>query len=420
MDREYFKFIKEKMKLENYRKIVGRHAIDELVYLAEKLQGKTIQMINSTAVGGGVAEILHRIVPLMNELGVRTYWDVIRGDDDFFYVTKAFHNALHGKGNNISPEMFKIFIRNTEENLQTMRLNGDVIFIHDPQPIGLVQAKEKLNAKWLWRCHIDVSSPLPQAWEFIRPYVESFDAAVFSAPQFAKSLPIRQFLIAPSIDPISDKNKDLPEHYIISVLEKYRLDPERPIVMQVSRYDILKDPIGVIDAYKMIRDDVDCQLALVGSGASDDPESAEVLKEVQERAMDDPNIHVIFIPQNPNLSIETNALQRGATIILQKSIREGFALTVSEALWKGKPVIASAVGGIPLQIKHNITGVLVHSVEGTAIAIKRLLNNPELAKNLGENGKRFVKQNFLITRHLKDYLMLFLILLTGKSGVFEI
>ncbi len=408
------------MKLERYREIVGRHTIDELIFLAEKLQGKTIQMINSTAIGGGVAEILHRMVPLMNELGVKTYWDVIRGDEEFFFVTKTLHNALHGRGNNITPEMLNIFMRNTEENLQMMRLNGDIIFIHDPQPIGLVQAKEKLNTKWVWRCHIDVSSPVPQAWDFINPYVGKFDAAVFSAPQFAKPLPIRQFIIAPSIDPLSDKNKELPEYYITSVLEKYGLDPERPIVMQVSRYDRLKDPMGVIDAYKMIKDDVDCQLALVGSGASDDPESAEVLKEVQEKTIDDPNIHVIFIPQNPALSIETNALQRGATIILQKSLKEGFALTVSEALWKEKPVIASAVGGIPLQIKHNITGILVHSIEGTAMAIKRLLKNPELAKTLGRNGKRFVKQNFLITRHLKDYLMLFLIILTGKSGVIEI
>jgi len=408
------------MKLEKYREIVGRHTIDELIFLAEKLQGKTIQMINSTAVGGGVAEILHRMVPLMNELGIKTYWDVIRGDEEFFYVTKTLHNALHGRGNNITPEMLNIFIRNTEENLQMMRLNGDIIFVHDPQPVGLIQAKERINAKWVWRCHIDISSPVSQAWEFIKPYVEKFDGAVFSAPQFTKPLPIRQFLIAPSIDPLSDKNKELSWDFVSGVLEKYGLDPERPIVMQVSRYDRLKDPLGVIEAYKMIRNDVDCQLALVGSGASDDPESAEVLKEVQERASDDPNIHVLFIPQTPNLSIETNALQRGATIILQKSLREGFALTVSEALWKGKPVIASAVGGIPLQIKQNITGILVHSIEGTALAIKRLLNNPELSKTLGENGKRFVKQNFLITRHLKDYLMLFLILLTGKSGVFEI
>jgi trehalose synthase len=407
------------MKLEQYGEIAGRHTINELVFLSEKLQKNVIQMINSTAVGGGVAEILNRMVPLMNELGVKTYWDVIRGDDDFFYVTKALHNALHGRGNSITPEMLSVFFRNTEENLKMMRLNGDIIFIHDPQPIGLIQAKEKTKAKWVWRCHIDVSSPVPQAWEFIKPFVEKFDAAVFSAPQFAKPLPIRQFLIAPSIDPLSDKNKELPQHYINSVLEKYGLDPEKPILMQVSRFDRLKDPLGVIEAYKMIRDDVDCQLALVGSGATDDPESADVLKEVQGKAEDDPNIHVIFIPQNPNLSIETNALQRGATIILQKSLKEGFALTVSEALWKGKPVIASAVGGIPLQIKHNITGILVHSIEGTALAIKRLLNNSEFAKSLGENGKRYVKQNFLITRHLKDYLMLFLILITGKSGIIK-
>jgi len=408
------------MKIERYRDIVGSHTIDELYILADKLKNKTIQMINSTAVGGGVAEILNRMVPMMNDIGVKTYWDVIRGDEDFFQATKYLHNALHGKESDTPEGMHEVFLQNTKNNIEWLKFNGDIIVIHDPQPIGLVQVKEGVNARWIWRCHIDVSSPQPSAWDFIQPFVEKYDAAVFSAPQFSKPVSIRQFLVAPSIDPLSDKNRELPREFVRAALEKYGLDPARPIVMQVSRYDRLKDPIGVIHAYKMIKDNIDCQLALVGSGASDDPESSEVLKEVQELASDDPDIHIIFLPSGPKVSIETNALQRGATIILQKSLREGFALTISEALWKGKPVIASAVGGIPLQVKHNITGILVHSVEGTASAIRRLLQNRELARKLGLNGREFVRQNFLITRHMRDYLMLFLIVLAGKSGVIEI
>jgi len=393
-------------KLEDYATIVGNHVIEELQLLAEKLGGKVIQTINSTAVGGGVAEILQRLVPLLNDLGVQIRWEVIRGGRAFFEATKAFHNSLQGKEVDISTELFKIFLETTEQNLQLIDLYGDIIFVHDPQPVALVKARSQTKAYWLWRCHIDLSNPNQVVWDFLRPFVEQYDAVVFSAANFSQSLPIKQFLIPPSIDPLSNKNKELTSEFVRDTLEKYQIDPKRPIITQISRFDRLKDQVGLIKAYRQVRRNFDCQLVLAGGEAEDDPEGAQVLKEVEEAAGEDPDIHVLLLP--PTADLEINALQRGATIIVQKSLREGFGLTVTEALWKGKPVIASAVGGIPLQIKNNLTGILVHSIEGTAYAIKNLLSNPEYARELGKNGREHVRQHFLLTRHLKDYLLLFL------------
>jgi len=250
----------------------------------------------------------------------------------------------------------------------------------------------------------------------LRDFVIDYDAAIFSAPNFAQQLPIRQFMISPSIDPLSDKNRELPSEIIDSVLNKYNLDKGKPIIAQISRFDYLKDPVGVIQAFEMVRKGMDCQLVLAGGTATDDPESEKVLKEVMERASDNPDIHILLIP--PESDIEINALQRAATIILQKSIKEGFGLTVTEALWKGKPVVASAVGGISLQVKNRFTGLLCHSVEGAAYAIKRLLSNPEYARWLGNNGREHIRQNFLLTRHLKEYLLLFISLYYNTDEIY--
>jgi len=258
----------------------------------------------------------------------------------------------------------------------------------------------------MWRCHIDLSAPDPQAWEFLRPWVERYHAAVFSAPQFARKLPIDQVLIAPSIDPLADKNRDLDPAIVEAVVTGLGIDPERPLLTQVSRFDRLKDPLGVMEAYRLVRRYNDCQLLLVGGAATDDPEGTQVVAECRERAGEDPDIHVVELP--PTANVEINALQRASTVILQKSLREGFGLTVAEALWKGKPVVAGAVGGIPLQITHKYSGILAHTVEGTAYWIKQLLNAPDFARRLGENGREHVRWNFLLTRHLRDYLLLFL------------
>lgn len=403
MDKEIYHHAKA--KLQDYVPLVGRSTIEALNALAGRLSGKVVQNINSTYTGGGVAEILTRMVPLLNQLGVDARWTTIKGDDRFFGVTKKFHNALHGKAEHVSPEDFSIFLEVSRKNLEELKFNGDIIFVHDPQPVVLISKKQEIGERWVWRCHIDVSNPNEDVWEFLRNYVVEYDATVFSAPNFARKLPNRQFLIHPSIDPLSDKNKDLPSEIIDSVLHKYGLDKEKPMIVQVSRFDYLKDPIGVIEAFEMVRKNIPCQLVLAGGTATDDPESDKVLQEVNDRASSNPDIHVLLIP--PESDIEINALQRAASVIMQKSIKEGFGLTVTEGLWKGKPVVASAVGGIQLQIKNKFTGLLCHSIEGAAFAIRLLLSNPEYAQWLGKNGLEHVRQNFLITRHLKDYLMLF-------------
>jgi len=403
-------------RIHDYEPVVGKNTVDELQLLAGKLSGTVVQNINSTAVGGGVAEILNRMVPLLRELGVDARWDVIKGGQEFFDVTKKFHNALHGRRETITQEMYDTFLENGQENLKTMQLCGDIIFVHDPQPITLIGKKEEMNSRWIWRCHIDVSNPDPDVFGFLLPYIERYDASVFSAPSFTRKLSIRQFLIAPSIDPLCKKNMELSQETIDGVLEKFGLDAKVPIVTQISRFDYLKDPVGVIEAFKLVRKNVRCQLVLAGGTATDDPESDKVLAEVRERAQGDRDIHILLLP--PGSDIEINALQRASSVVVQKSLKEGFGLTVTEALWKGKPVVASSVGGIPLQIKHKYSGLLCRSVDGAAYMIKQLLNAPEYAKKLGENGREHVRQNFLLTRHLREYLLLFLSLYHAEDVVY--
>jgi len=378
--------------------------------LAANLSGKVIQNINSTATGGGVAEILSRMVPLLKQLGVDARWDVIKGNEQFFQVTKKFHNALHGRQERITKDDFALFQETTQKNIRRLRLDGDIIFVHDPQPVGLITKKKKLGNKWVWRCHIDLSHPNKKVWNFLKPFVVKYDGAVFSAPAFSCELPVRQFLISPSIDPLSDKNKELDQNTIVSVLAKYAVPPDKPIITQISRFDYLKDPLGVIQAFELVRKSINCRLVFAGGAAADDPESDKVLTEVRERAGNDPDIHILPIPPDPGSDIEINALQRASTVIVQKSHREGFGLTVTEALWKAKPVVASAVGGIPLQVQNRFTGLLTYETEGTAYAIRQLLTNPDYARWLGENGREHVRYNFLVTRHIRDYLLLFLAL----------
>lgn len=392
----------------DYESIIGRQTIDELYLLAEGLRGRRVKMVNSTAMGGGVAEILHRLIPLLNELGIQTQWEVIKGGEDFFVVTKKIHNALHGEPISFPPSMKEIFLEVSRENLKDTNLDQDIIVIHDPQPIVYIEAKGQTYAKWVWRCHIDISNPDEGVWSFLKGYVEQFDSALFSSPRFSKGLPIPQFLFFPSIDPLSDKNKELEPEFIDEVLEQFHIPRDKPIITQISRFDRLKDPVGVIKAYRMAKRYIDCRLVLAGGGASDDPEGELVLNEALTEANGDPDIHILLLP--PTSSLEINALQRASTIIIQKSIREGFGLTVSEALWKKKPVIGSAVGGIPAQIIPNLTGALVYSIEGTAYQIRYLLSHSDIANKLGEYGHEYVKEEFLITRKLRRYLLLFHVL----------
>ena len=391
-------------RFDDYEAITGKPTLDELRFLAKALKGKTVKMTNSTAVGGGVAEMLHHLVPLLRELEVAVRWEVITGGNDFFEVTKAFHNALHGGDYDFTREAQEIFLACNEQNRERMQFDEDFVVIHDPQPAALVRARPNSRARWIWRCHIDLSNPHPGVWEFLRPMIEQYDAAIFSSQSFARQLPIPQYLFYPCIDPLSEKNKELEESYVQKVCDECGIDRSRPIVTQVSRFDRLKDPVGVVQAYKLAKKYVDFQLVLAGGGAADDPEGAAVLQEVTAVAGDDPDVIILNLP--PWCALEINALQRASTVVVQKSLKEGFGLTVTEALWKAKPTIAGAVGGIPNQVIHNLTGALVHSVEGCAYQIRYLLTHPDIARQLGKNGHEHVKENYLVTSNVRRWLLL--------------
>ncbi|MDY0040959.1 MAG: glycosyltransferase [Desulforhabdus sp.] len=390
----------------DYREVVGRDVVEELTMLASYVGNRSIKMVNSTAVGGGVAEMLHRVVPLLNELGVQTNWEVIKGEAEFFDITKSFHNALQGKEETFEKQTFETYLHYNELNNGQMSFDEDLIVIHDPQPAALIHWHQNRKHKWVWRCHIDLSHPNQQLWQFLQAYINQYDAAIFSSPLFSPELAIPQYQFYPTIDPLADKNKELDPEYIEAVLKEYEIPKDKPLVTQISRYDPWKDPVGVIEAFKMARKYVDCRLLLVGDKAADDPEAERILQIVREAAGNDPDIHIIYLTKS--IPSEINAFQRASDIVLQKSLREGFALTVAEALWKRRPVIGSAVGGIPAQIIHGYTGVLVHSVEGASLQIRSLLNQREFAAKLGENGRQRVRDEFLITQNLKRYLLLLL------------
>jgi len=327
-------------------------------------------------------------------------------------VTKSFHNALHGGTYASRAEDFAIFREYNKRNFDLVRQDAEFTIIHDPQPAGLIEARHEKAGHWIWRCHIDLSRPNSAVWDFLEPYVSQFDGAIFSSPEFSRQLPVPQYLFYPSIDPLSEKNRELEQGFIESVLKKFSIDSQRPILTQISRFDRLKDPVGVIRAYRIVKRYFDCQLVLAGGGAADDPEGAIVLDEVRKEADGDADVHILELPAWAPL--EVNALQRASTVVIQKSLREGFGLTVAEALWKRKPVVASAVGGIPTQVIHKHTGLLAHSVEGTAYQIRFMLSHPEIAQKLGEQGHKHVKENFLITQNLKNYLALMLLLCRGN------
>ena len=398
------------IRLDDYTPLLGEPEVAELRTLASRLQLRTVQMVNSTARGGGVAEILNRLVPILQELGLAIRWEVITGGNDFFEITKAFHNALHGGPYTMPPESFDTFLAYNEQNRLRIRMEAEFIIIHDPQPVALIRARRDHSAHWIWRCHIDLSHPNPTVWGFLEPWVNRYDGAIFSSAEFARHLPVPQYLFYPSIDPLSEKNRDLEPELVRSTLERFGIDPKRTILTQISRFDRLKDPLGVVRAFQIVKRYFDCQLVLAGGGASDDPEGEVVLAEVREAAGNDPDVHILNLP--PWSATEINALQQGSTVIIQKSLREGFGLTVTEGLWKSKPVVASAVGGIPLQIIHKHTGLLAHSIEGTAYQIRFLLSNPAIAERLGQQGRAYVREHFLITSSAKRYLTLFLHLLS--------
>lgn len=394
--------------LETYAKAAGQDAISQLQQLAAPLKDMKVVHVNSTRVGGGVAEILEKLVPLSNELGLDTKWEVISGDDDFYRCTKAMHNALQGFSEPISQHLLKTYEQTNQSNAEKMRPqleDADFVFIHDPQPAPLLGLCPGRRGNWVWRCHIDASRPYRPVWRYLRDHVKDYDASIFSLPDFSQDLPHPQYIIPPSIDPLSDKNIDLPEDEIIEVREKFGIDPHRPMILQVSRFDRFKDPVGVIEAYRLSRKfNPDLQLVLAGGSATDDPEGAAMLSEVRAAAGDDPDIKVLLLPPDAHRTI--NALQRAADIVIQKSTREGFGLTVTEGLWKGKPVIGGDTGGIRLQVINYHTGFLVHTPEGAALRIRYLLQRRDRMEEMGIKSKQFVREKFLLTRQLREYLTL--------------
>lgn len=404
--------------LDDYAPIVGTEVVDQLRRLAEHLPNRRFVHVNSTAVGGGVAEILSCAVPLLNQLGLETTWEVIQGDSEFFEVTKAFHNGLQGFKVSLTPAMLEHYLQVNRANARRFSWEGDLVLVHDPQPACLIEEMRSQARNWVWRCHVDVSRPNLSVWRFLREIVKQYDASIFSMAQFAQNLPHPQYLIHPSIDPLSEKNRELSEVEIKQVLDRLEIEKDKPLLVQVSRFDSFKDPLGVIQAFRLVRRHTPCKLVLAGGTATDDPEGAQVLAQVREAAQGEPDIQILLLPADAHHAV--NALQRAADIIIQKSTREGFGLTVTEAMWKGRPVIGGAVGGIVLQLRDYQTGFLVHTPEGCAFRIRYLLHRPELARRLGEMGREFVRTHYLITRHLRDYLTLLILLENRGQGLVEL
>ena len=357
--------------LDGYREIVGDKIIDGLYEEGSNLSGKHIVHINSTYQGGGVAEILETLVLLMNDAGVDTGWRILHGTLDFFAITKKFHNALQGDKINLSHTKKKIYEGHNENNAEFLHLNHDAVIVHDPQPLSLIKFEKKVQP-WIWRCHIDLSNPNRSVWNYLRKFIQEYDALVVSMEEYKKRLPIAQHVIMPAIDPMSPKNQEISNRKVSKYLSKFGIEQDKPIISQVSRFDKWKDPEGVIRAYEIAKKKVDCRLILIGSIATDDPEGQSMYDGLRKRIEGEDDIVLI----SHESDILVNAIQRASSVVLQKSIKEGFGLTMSEALWKGTPVIGGNVGGIKTQIIEGINGYLVDDIKGCADRIVKLLKNP--------------------------------------------
>lgn len=393
--------------LDSYKDIAGEISISQLEQLSKNLKGAKIVHVNSTKEGGGVAEILNWMIPLMNELGLDASWEVVEGNEGFFDVTKAFHNGMQGSPVKLTDKMINCYEDTLKINFKRLKCQleeADFVFIHDPQPAAFLEMCPNRKGKWVWRCHIDSSNPSREVWKYLKSKVVNYDASIFSMPTFAQPLPHPQFIIAPSIDPLSEKNCEMSVEDISEILKKYNIPDNVPILTQVSRFDKFKDPLGVIEAFNELTKSISAELVLAGGGATDDPEGMIVLEEVNKAAEDNEHIHVLMLPSDSHKTI--NALQRASTIVIQKSVQEGFGLTVTEALLKEKPVIGGNVGGIKLQLHNHYTGFLVETPEGAALRIRELLHDREKLNKMGKTAKQFVIENFLLTRHLREYLTL--------------
>ncbi|MHB8233151.1 MAG: glycosyltransferase [Solirubrobacteraceae bacterium] len=394
--------------LDAYDGVVPGPILEELREHARALKGARILQVNATAYGGGVSELLRSAVPLLRDLGLDVDWEVIAGSPEFFAATKALHNGLQGADKSLSPAEQAAYLDCARENAAALDDGYDFVIVHDPQPAALLDIHGKRDARWVWRCHIDTSEPNAGTWAFLRPYLADFDAAVFTMPQFVPpDFPVQRVeVIAPAIDPLSPKNLELDLDTARQILDWIGIELPGRLVTQVSRFDAWKDPLGVLAAYRLVREEIpELQLALVGSMALDDPEGWTVYAQVAEHAADDPQIH-LYTNLNGVGNVEVNAFQRLSEVIVQKSIREGFGLVVSEALWKGTPVIAGRAGGIPLQMPDGVGGRMVDSAEQCAQGMLELLTDRALAEQLGSSGREHVRDHFLLPRLLMEELRL--------------
>ena len=398
--------------LDDYRPLAPAGTIDFLRRLSERVRRRRLLNVSASREIGGVAEILRGLVPLLEEVGVESAWETLDGDGAAATIGARLHHALQGGEERVPDELFAEFRAFTRARAAAVDATADMVVTHDALAAGLVEARPQ-EGVWVWRCHLDVSHPQRRAWTFLRQYVIKYDAAVFSLPAFAQRLPIPQFMIYPAIDPLGDKNRELPEREIDAILQRLGVPRDKPILLQVGRFDRFKDPLGVIEAYRLVKRQHDCRLVLVGGAESDEPEGVELSGEVHEAASRDADLHVLQL--RPSQRVEVNALQRAATIVLQKSTREGFGLGVAEAMWKSKPVIGGFAGGITAQVVYGVTGFTVNSVEGAAFRARQLLADPGLRERIGAAGREHVRQHFLLTRHLGDMLALMATLAPVRS-----
>ena len=397
--------------IDDYRQVAPPGAVDIIMKLAERVRGRRLLQISGGRFGAGAAEVLQTLVPLLNDLGVDAAWEITGGDPTFFATSSTLHAALEGGERVLDDEALSHWVDLNRINAKKLKLEGDVVIVHDVPAASLI-TNRPAGGRWVWQCHFDCSAPQRRAWSVFRALVDQYDGAVFSLPRFGRRLGIPQYVIHPSIDPLSDKNRELSPREVARLLQTLEVPQDRPLLLQVGRFTRGADPLGVVNAYRLVKKYHPVRLVLAGT-ASDEPESAPVLAELRRAAEHDGDILVRELP--PDAHLQINALQRAATVVLQKAIHVGFGLGVAEAMWKGKPVVGGVAGGLTQQIVYDVTGYTVHSVEGAAFRVRHLLNNPEIAARMGAAGRELVRRQFLVTRHLTDYLAL-LIHLTRDGG----
>ena len=390
------------IRIEDYRRVAPPGVVDIILTLAERVRGRRFLHLSGGRFGSGPAEILQTLVPMMSDLGIDAAWEITGGDPGFYTTAATLQAALRGSERVLTDEALDHFIEMNRVNAKKLALDADLVLVHDVQPATLVEHRAA-RGRWVWACHFDASRPQRRAWTFFRPFVNQYDAAVFALASFSRRLGVPKYVIHPSIDPLSEKNRELAPREVASVLRTLSIPQDKPLLVQIGAFTAAEDPLGVVNAYRLVKKHHDVRLVLAGTSGGE-PDSLEILGELRETAQSDPDVLVRELP--PDASLQINALQRAATIVLQKSVRESFGLGAAEAMWKGKPVIGGFVGGLPQQIVYDVTGYVVSSVEGAAFRVRHLLNAPELIARMGAAGREHVRRSFLITRHLVDYMAL--------------